>query len=146
MENEDVIYILSVGGFQSEWPSNGRSENPHIIKIPNLKYLGKDGYFYKYCTTLHINTNTLAYKDIQHYINRTQPHPGEKRIGQISVQLQIIQTTLKTIESYNIMITRYSYSNNGNSLSIIFKRTIDQPSRKQMTDDELKTYLLINKN
>lgn len=144
MENEDVIYILSVGGFQSKWPSNGKSENPHIIKIPNLKYLGKNGYFYEYCTTLHINTNTLAYKDIQHYINRTCS--GEKRIGQISVQLQIIKTTLKTMESYNIMITRHDYSNNGNSLSIRFKSITNQPSRKQMTDDELKTYLLINKN
>ena len=141
MENEDVIYILSVGGFQSKWPSNGKSENPHIIKIPNLEYLGKDGYF-----SLHSNTNTLAYKDIQHYINRTQVGPGEKRIGQISVQLQIIKTTLKTMESYNIMITSHNYSNNGNSLSIRFKSITNQPSRKQMTDDELKTYLLINKN
>lgn len=173
MENENnnlgfntVAYAFSITGFKTAWPSNNQVEDPHTILLRGITpegvesasgevgdvILGADGSMKVLNKnalidfSFNIFPNNLAYDDIRHYFNRTQVKTGEKRIGQVAVQLQIIKTTLKTMECYNGTFIELGGIGGANrddgqqSINITFRTSLQPALTKTLTDEELASY------
>ena len=173
MENEKnnlgfntILYIFSIKGFTTEWPSTNAVEDPHTIIVKGFTadgvdagsgevgdvILGADGSMK--CInknglrdfTFNLFPNTNAFEDIKHYFNRTQVALGEKRIGQVSVQLQIIRTNVKTMECYDGMFIELggmggaTRDDGQQSITFSFRTTIKSALTKKLTDEELNSY------
>lgn len=165
MENEDVIYILSVGGFQSKWPSNDKSENPHRVFlkniVPNISYkeicdnkmiLGADGYCKnidgesKKIYNFRVSKENNIYKDIKHYFDRTESEEikNARLVIPANIELEIINKNKRIKEIYSGVIEKDYIYEEGESGEISFNFKIKEKiSNKILTEEELTQFYLL---
>ena len=161
-----ILYIFVMKGFTTEWPSINAVENPHTIILKGFTsdgvdagsgesgdvILGSDGSM-KIVNknglrdfNFSLFSNAPAFEDIEHYYNRTQVGLGEKRIGQISVQLQIIRTNVKKMRCYDGTLVEFGGMDGANrdngqqDITFTFRTTIKPSLIKSLTDAELNSY------